>query len=178
MEVYPAAKALADHLFLNFVWPSTGPLATRQQHAHWPESKLMAILIMAMKLCYGMDSVVRHPRSASEPAATQLDMDSYEKFLRSTNDIRRGELYDTDDEKGGCGKVRRGAEIDVTEKDVFDMKPEEMDLYMDWYEKTWCGSSEDEKIKARSAKKCKSCQKSLASFIEVSRFTYSARRDS
>lgn len=153
--------ALADHLFLSFVWPSAGILASRQQHSLWPESKLLALLIIAMKLCYGMDSVIRYPTSATEPAATQLNLESYERFLKSTNDLRKGELYDADDEEGGCTKATRGCEIEVTEKDVFEMKPEEMDAYMDWYEKTWCGSSDDEKMKEKSKTKCKSPQSSM-----------------
>lgn len=112
-----------------------------------------------------MDSVVRYPTSATEPAATQLNLESYELFLKSTNDLRKGELYDADDEEGGCSKATRGCEIEVTEKDVFEMKPEEMDAYMDWYEKTWCGSSDDEKMKEKSKTKCKSPQSSMAPLL-------------
>ncbi|TGZ83085.1 hypothetical protein EX30DRAFT_148106 [Ascodesmis nigricans] len=142
LEIYPAAKVIADHLFLTFTWPSTGIAKVRRHHAHWPESKLMAVLIMAMKLAYGMDSVIRHPYSATEPAATKLELNAYEQYLRSTNDYRQGELHEGGE--GGRAKIRRGEHIKVTEKDVFDMAPEHLDSYLDWYEKTWCGSSEEE----------------------------------
>jgi len=95
---------------------------------------------VATKLCYGLDSLARTPLSATEPAATTVDWDAWERFLRVGNDARRG--------SGGPGRAR--LEIDVKEHDVFDMQDEELDWYLDWYEKTWCDGAEGEKSARRS----------------------------
>jgi len=92
---------------------------------------------VATKLCYGLDSISRAPLSATEPAATRVDWDAWERFLRAGNVARRGQLV-----SGEPGRAR--LEIDVKEHDVFDMQDEELDWYLDWYEKTWCDEAEGE----------------------------------
>ncbi|KAA8895369.1 hypothetical protein FN846DRAFT_969991 [Sphaerosporella brunnea] len=128
LEIYAAAKKLAEGLFMTFEWP---PLAVTRRSNHWPEAKLLAIVISAVKLCYGLDGLRRYPVSAAETAATSLEWVAWERFLRGGNEARRGQLH---------GAVGRGQmlEVDVKEADVFKMSSEDLDWYLDWYEKTWC----------------------------------------
>lgn len=128
VEVYAATKRLADSLFMTFEWPA---LAPKIRSSNWPEAKLMALVVAATKLCYGLDSRQRVPHSATEPAATTLNQDAWDWFLRTGNAERRGLLE--------CGGNRPLPELDVGEADVFSMDGDELDRYMDWYEKTWCG---------------------------------------
>lgn len=128
MEIYAAAKRLADSLFMTFEWPA---LVLKMRCSHWPEAKLMALVMTATKLCYGLDSQQRVPHSATEPAATALNWDAWDRFLRAGNAERRGLLE--------CRGSRPLLESDVSEADVFSMDGDELDRYMDWYEKTWCG---------------------------------------
>lgn len=128
MEIYAATKRLADSLFMTFEWPALVP---KIRSSNWPEAKLMALVVAATKLCYGLDSRQRVPHSATEPAATTLNQDAWDWFLRTGNAERRGLLE--------CGGNRPLPELDVGEADVFSMDGDELDRYMDWYEKTWCG---------------------------------------
>jgi RNA polymerase I-specific transcription initiation factor RRN7 len=127
LEIYAATKRLADRLFMTFEWP---PLVIKRRNIHWPEAKLLALVIAAVKLCYGLDGVARTPHSAAEPAATALEWGAWEQFLRGGNTKRGGKL------EGTAG--RQMLQVDVKEADVFEMNPEELDWYLDWYEKTWC----------------------------------------
>jgi RNA polymerase I-specific transcription initiation factor RRN7 len=127
LEIYAATKRLAERLFMTFEWP---PLASTRRSTHWPEAKILALVIAAVKLCYGLDGIKRTPYSAAEPAATALEWGAWERFLRGGNTKRGGKL------EGTAG--RQMLQVDVKEADVFGMSPEELDWYLDWYEKTWC----------------------------------------
>ncbi|KAI5851020.1 hypothetical protein BZA05DRAFT_354028 [Tricharina praecox] len=132
LEIYTATKRLADLLYITLEWPS---LPTKVQAHYWPEAKFMSLVIVAAKLCYGLDSHVRTPLSATEPAATQVDWDAWERFLLAGNGARLGPQA-----SGEPGRARLA--IDVKEHDVFDMHEDELDWYLDWYEKTWCDDAE------------------------------------
>jgi len=132
VEIYTATKRLADRPFMTFEWPA---LALTKRTSHWPEAKLMALVIIATKLCFGLDGIRRTPHSPTEPAATALAWNAWEHFLRAGNQERRGLLIS----KGGKNAQ---LEVDVKEADIFSMDAEELDWYMDWYEKTWCAEGE------------------------------------
>jgi RNA polymerase I-specific transcription initiation factor RRN7 len=122
VEIYTATKTLSEYLCQSFAWAHMTKIA---RSSLWPESRLMAIVIMATKLGFGLDGVQRTPKSSDEPAATPLSWPAWEKFLKDGDMERSGAL-----------------EIDVTEADVFQMDGEDLDRYMDWYEKTWCPKEE------------------------------------
>lgn len=128
MDIYLATQRLSERLFQNFSWPLLN--LEKKKPSDWPEPRLMAIVIIGLKLCYGLDDVPRFTRTSGEPAAVKYNWDAWETFLRAGNRSRRGLL--------GDGRVGTGLEVDVKEADVFDMGPDEMDRYMDWYERTWC----------------------------------------
>lgn len=96
----------------------------------------MSLVIIATKLLYGLDSVSRAPKSNAEPAAVGMKWEAWDKFLRLGNAERRGLL-------GGTGQKadNRELEVDVKETDIFGMSGEDLDKYMDWFEKTWADRS-------------------------------------
>lgn len=96
----------------------------------------MSLVIIATKLLYGLDGVSRAPISDAEPAAVGLKWEAWEKFLRLGNAKRRGLLGDISHKSG-----KRGLEVDVKETDIFGMNGEDLDKYMDWFEKTWVDRS-------------------------------------
>jgi len=102
----------------------------------------MALLIISTKLLYGLDGVKRTPKSAAEPAAVGLKWKAWDGYLRTGNAERRGFLNEnvTPGSEGGGGGGK-DLEVDVEEKDVFDMTGEELDRYMDWFEKNWADDS-------------------------------------
>lgn len=96
----------------------------------------MSLVIIATKLLYGLDNVPRAPKSNAEPAAVGLRWEAWDKFLRLGNTERRGLLGDI-----GQGVDNRELEVDVKESDIFGMSGEDLDKYMDWFEKTWADRS-------------------------------------
>lgn len=64
-----------------------------------------------------MDGTKRIPRDKTEPAAIILDIKSWERFLAEN-------------------KFQGDSIFDWTDGDVFGMSGDELDGYMDWYERT------------------------------------------
>lgn len=103
----------------------------------------MALVIVSTKLLLGLDEVPRTPKQAAEPAAIGLRWEAWEGYLREGNAEYRG-LLGKDVQAAG-----KGLEVDVEEKDVFDMEGEELDRYMDWFEKNWSDDSNTKRILPR-----------------------------
>jgi len=140
VEIYHGFKRLANLISLPFIWNGLGH---RKRVTNWPEARLMALLIVSTKLLYGLDGVKRTPKSAAEPAAVGLKWKAWDEYLRTGNAERRGLLNEnvTPGSEGGGRRGGKELEVDVEEKDVFDMTGEELDRYMDWFEKNWADDS-------------------------------------
>ncbi|KAL1881723.1 hypothetical protein Plec18167_003322 [Paecilomyces lecythidis] len=78
------------------------------------------------ELLFPFDDVERYPESTKEPASQRLDwknwLEAQKQFEALTNE---------------GGRIGKGNELLVNEKDVFDMTALQLDEYMDWYEKSW-----------------------------------------
>lgn len=122
LECWPAARRIGERLKLTYVWPSDP--TSRRFHSLWPESRVLATLIMAAKLAYGLDGLHRYPFTNSEPPATSLDTKAWKSFLSA----RQNSTF--------CGRVK-GREATITEDEIFNLSFSEIDDYLDWYEKTW-----------------------------------------
>ncbi|PWW73115.1 hypothetical protein C7212DRAFT_359489 [Tuber magnatum] len=143
LEIYHGFKRLANLISLPFTWNG---LRHRKRVTNWPEARLVALLIISTKLLYGLDGVRRTPKSVAEPAAAGLKWKAWDEYLRTGNAERRGLLGENvipGSEGGGRGRGGGGKdlEVDVEEKDVFNMIGEELDRYMDWFEKNWADDS-------------------------------------
>ncbi|KAG0637729.1 hypothetical protein HOY80DRAFT_971467 [Tuber brumale] len=143
LEIYHGFKRLANLISLQFTWNG---LRHRRRVTNWPEARLMALLIISTKLLYGLDGVKRTPKSAAEPAAAGLKWRAWDGYLRTSNAEHRGLLSGNVTPGSEGGERGRGGggkdlEVDVEEKDVFDMTGEELDRYMDWFEKNWADDS-------------------------------------
>ncbi|KAI5814252.1 hypothetical protein BZA77DRAFT_345832 [Pyronema omphalodes] len=138
LEIYTATKWLAEELFITFEWPSLEKGLTSRKEGHWPDAKLMALVIIAVKLSYGLDRVKRKPERNTDLLATELPWPKWEKFLREGNDARHGNLH-----KEGAFGGKSKLQVDVMESDVFMMQDKDMDWYLEWYEKTWLGTNDE-----------------------------------
>jgi RNA polymerase I-specific transcription initiation factor RRN7 len=102
------------------------------------------LVIVSTKLLFGLDGISRAPRSAAEPAAIGLKWEAWDEYLRTGNAELRGLL-------GGSGKAGgKELEVDVGEKDVFEMSGEELDKYMDWFERNWADDSNTNRMSVPS----------------------------
>ena len=86
-----------------------------------------------MKLYHPFDGSTRHVRSLADSAALTIDWAVWVDTQSSHNVRVADEPY-----------LECGSEISVTEKDVMSMMGEQLDEYMDWYERTYVDDSRAE----------------------------------
>ena len=111
---------------------------TRQRVSSLPEISLIGFLVLATKLYHPFDGDQnpRHARSLTDPAALTIDWAAW-VLVQQDQDAR---LHPE-------GSLPRGSEINVTEEDVMKMTGEELDQYMDFYERTFI---DEERAKTKS----------------------------
>lgn len=124
MEVFPAVTRLGKLLGHTYDFPRSQN--KRVMANLFPEVRLVALLVVVTKLFYPFDGIKRYPVSLKDPPSQIIDWEEWVMSQRNFDD--RG--------KQG-GKLGRGNEFNVKEGDVFQMTPEQLDEYMDWYEKYW-----------------------------------------
>jgi RNA polymerase I-specific transcription initiation factor RRN7 len=147
LEIYPAVKNLNKINNFTFKYALGSDSRGRRNATSHPEAQLMALVVVATKLIFPFDSdvVKRYPRSINEPAAQRID---WKKWM----DLRKQRVADAEatDVEGGEEETRskpplqKGREVEVTDADVFKMSGEDLDRYMDWYQRTWIKSNDGE----------------------------------
>ncbi|EBA27336.1 RNA polymerase I specific transcription initiation factor Rrn7, putative [Aspergillus fumigatus A1163] len=130
VDVYPAVKRLQSLVGFRFEFPTTVP--GRSRPLHLPEVQLITLIVISTKLFFPFDDIKRYPVSTREPSAQVLDWKLWGQVQRH---------FDRRETAGG--RIGKGNEILVTEKDVFDMTPAQLDEYMDWYETSWLDHSRE-----------------------------------
>jgi len=124
LEVFPAVTRLAHLIGCNFTF-----LSTREKYtlvSCHPELQLLSLLVVAIKLLYPFDSVTRHPKSSSEPAALTVDWEVWIK-VRERLDLAHKINKDT----------KEKTPVEIAEQDVFSMDGQQIDKYLDWFGATW-----------------------------------------
>jgi RNA polymerase I-specific transcription initiation factor RRN7 len=101
----------------------------RFRHIYLPEAQLVALLVIITKLFYPFDDVKRYPLSWEDPTALVINWETWATAQRRF-----------DDRDKECGRLGKGNELKVKEADAFNMTPQQLDDYMDWYEKMWTGT--------------------------------------
>ena len=91
-----------------------------------PEIALVSLLIISVKLYYPFGTIDIHPRSLSDAGTLKVDWDFWCEVQKKYDAIETT-----------AGKLGLGNEVKVTEEDVFHLSQEQMDEYLDWFEKTW-----------------------------------------
>lgn len=130
VDIYTVVHHMSSLLDIDFCFPKHG---SRQQRSNLPEIRLVALLIIAVKLYYPFDSLDRHPRSELDIAVLKIDWDNWCE-LQKQYDMRFASK----------GKIGRGNEMLVNEQNIMNMSGEQLDEYLDWYEKTWISEDDDE----------------------------------
>ena len=121
---------ISQLLSSTFEFPLPG---SRQQTCSLPEIQLLCLLVIAVKLYHPFDSSIRHVRSLADSAALTIDWESWVDGQSSCKMRATGGTH-----------LERGSEISITEKDVMNMTGEQLDEYMDWYERTFVDESRAE----------------------------------
>ncbi|KAI5286605.1 Pol I core factor CF [Ascosphaera aggregata] len=137
-EIYPAMTSLQKLVRYRLAFLETLSAAQSDdrgrsrgksfQRIHLPEVQLMSLLIVAVKLFYSLKEEASSNlliRSYDEPSSLIMD---WSKWM---------EVQKRYDEEGENNKGRLEADqaLRTKELDVFGMSEEQMDDYMDWYER-------------------------------------------
>jgi RNA polymerase I-specific transcription initiation factor RRN7 len=82
---------------------------------------LVALTIIATKLCQPFDDIERTPEHDSDPGLLAINWKEWNNIMSGTE----------------IDGLRRGEAADVTDVDVLKMSAQKMDDYMDWFQRTW-----------------------------------------
>ena len=130
VEIFIAVQHMASVLMYTFDFPSP---KFRQQFSAVPEVQLLALIVVAVKLYHPFDSLERSLKSLTDIGCLTIDWDLWQKEQAALVAKIRG-----------TKPFRAGAEINVSEHDVFNLTDLQVDAYLDWYEKTWIDPEEKE----------------------------------
>ncbi|KAL9114524.1 MAG: hypothetical protein Q9227_001605 [Pyrenula ochraceoflavens] len=127
VELFPAFQNLNNTITkFRFSYPNEW-IKRQNLLGRYPELQIMSLLVVAVKLYWPFDNILRYPESAAEPAAQRMD---WEKWIQ----IHNGR----DPTSTGMDKN----EFEITEDDIFRMTGEEIDSYMDWHQRQWLPTTE------------------------------------
>ncbi|KAK9241394.1 hypothetical protein V1525DRAFT_335168 [Lipomyces kononenkoae] len=148
LEIYQAVVHLTSVLKLKFSFQTNHK--PKQGDFH-PEIKLMALVIISTKLCFGLDGVLRVPTTFSEPAAQHLDWDLWKRSLMSTwikEKWAEDEIPNTNtgrvSEKLAAGSDPKQGSYHYDDDDVAFWDSDQINKFLSFYQKTWVVSDEAE----------------------------------
>lgn len=118
-EVYPASKIVAAYAKFDFDYPTA---RTQYTTRSIPDRKLAGVLVTTVKLLYPFDNVPRIPLVKNEPGVAVIDWSKWNRNRRRLK--QRDPKFELTYPEG----------MKVTEHDIVQMKPTDMDHYMDWFE--------------------------------------------
>lgn len=95
----------------------------------------MTLIVISTKLLFPFDYVKRYPESAREPSTQTIDWQLWAQVQRHF-----------DNREISSGRIGKGNEVLVNEKDVFSMTPDQLDEYLNWYENSWLDGSKGKLI--------------------------------
>jgi RNA polymerase I-specific transcription initiation factor RRN7 len=150
----------------NFSYPdgtSTSTETTRRQATTFPEAQLISLVVVTTKLLFPFDSdtVKRYPKEPNEPTTLRMKWSAWLAAKHSFDTASSSD--DTTDLNG----LQPGAEIHITDSDIFRMSDNQLDQYMDWYQRTWIKSSSDADSQARQSQSQSQSQQESALDREI-----------
>jgi RNA polymerase I-specific transcription initiation factor RRN7 len=135
LELYDATLRLGDLLGYTFAFRYDGHqnLGVR----HLPEAQLIGCFVLCVKLLYPFDKVRRAPHSSSEPTAVVMNWKQWCKHMTAANEEHRESNPGFTTEE--LTKLQEG--------DVFKLKPDQLDQYLDFYADTFLDDAEIQRTK-------------------------------
>jgi RNA polymerase I-specific transcription initiation factor RRN7 len=139
LELYGATLRLGELLGYDFAlhYNDRQRLSVR----NLPEAQLVGCLIVCVKLFYPFDKVKRYPTSFSEPTAAVVDWKKWCKAIKAPNTRQHENNSDFTTEEL----------TKLTESNVFDMQPHQLDQYLDFYANTFLDDAEIQRTSENSA---------------------------
>lgn len=133
IEVYAATQRLAHTLHVEFTLYPAGQqpapsVLPRSQVLRYPEVQLMAFLVVSTKLFFPLDDIDRHPVSANDLSALQMDWSAWVATHSSAPNP------DVSQHQTQTPHMTFPEAFNISETDCLTMGDEELDRYLDWYE--------------------------------------------
>ncbi|KAK4694541.1 RNA polymerase I-specific transcription initiation factor RRN7, partial [Lecanoromycetidae sp. Uapishka_2] len=123
ITLHPLTLIIASIMSIDFTFPVPG---RRQRTSSLPELQLTCLLVIATKLYHPFSGPPRHARSFADPAALALDWSVWIAALKAHDEALIEEHH-----------FPRGSEINVSEKDALKLTGEQIDEYLDYFERTF-----------------------------------------
>ncbi|KAG5217557.1 RNA polymerase I-specific transcription initiation factor [Trichophyton interdigitale] len=124
IEVYSAVKKLMKSVEFTYTFPKE--ITRRFHRIYLPEVQLMCLVIVATKLLFPFDNVKRYPWALNDPSIQVID---WEKWAEAQSAFDRRGISQ--------GFLTNGAAMQATEMDAMEMTQQQLDEYMDWYDRLW-----------------------------------------
>ncbi|KAK6336789.1 Pol I core factor CF [Orbilia javanica] len=143
-EIYPAIFILAEMIQSSLIYPAA---ARTYRLLNCPDIQLMALLVISLKLCWGLDDddpeVFRYmkvdkkgrvlPRYASKEWEIANMEVEWEEWKR---------IFEMEEKERERKEKERNWQLGVDEAEIYGWGEEEMDEYLEWFEKNWAGEAE------------------------------------
>jgi RNA polymerase I-specific transcription initiation factor RRN7 len=121
---------LQDLLGVTFQYPKPKAAIERKKSHFLPDVQLVVLITIATKLIFPFDDLKRYPTNNKEPAAQIMD---WSQWAHAQKGFSADSHF--------AENIGKGTAIHVTDQDVLNMTPEQMDNYMDWYASDWLDTS-------------------------------------
>lgn len=135
LEVYNYTLRLSTLLGYDFVLQQADN--KRLGVRHLPEAQLAGCLIFCVRLLYPFDGEKRNPRLSSEPTSAVVD------WTRWLEEMQAARAHPED----STGRITVEKLTKLEEKDAFEMAPEQLDQYLDFYADTFLDDAEVQRTK-------------------------------
>lgn len=128
LQIYRTVRHLNTIVNFSLAYPASQ--STRLSASTYPEAQLMALVVIATKLLFPFDSstVKRYPKSPNAPGAVRMNWDAWLDAKRAYDDAPASSC-DT--------AIGPGSEMALKDIDILDMNAQQLDEYMDWYQRMW-----------------------------------------
>jgi RNA polymerase I-specific transcription initiation factor RRN7 len=138
IEVYAATQRLARILDIDFTLQLGGKTSSSRV-LRYPEVQLMSLLVVATKLFFPIDDIDRHPLSANDLSALQMDWPEWAAAQSSVQGGNDSEIQNSKDDT--APDLSFPEAFKISESDCLSMGDEELDRYMDWYQENLASES-------------------------------------
>ncbi|KAK9433656.1 hypothetical protein V1505DRAFT_122312 [Lipomyces doorenjongii] len=152
LEIYQAVVHLFSVLNVDFSFQTNRKPKRGDIH---PEIKLIALVIIATKLCFGLDGVLRVPMTYSEQAAQHLDWDLWKQSLISTwikedwekideTTLKSTKIGKFSEKMAAADPEGKLASYEYDNDDIAFWDSDQISRFLDFYQRTWVVPEEGE----------------------------------
>ena len=123
ISLFSTVQDMAALVNIDFHFPAPGRYISTSSS---PETSLISLLVIAVKFYHPFDDWQRSVTSLNDCAALRINWSQWTEALKKHESRIHAPT-----------NLTRGTEMHVKEEDAMQMSDEQLDDYLDWYERTW-----------------------------------------